>query len=402
MRMKITKRTIDQLQTDPSRDLLVWDTELRRFGMRVKPSGVKSFVIQYRNAYGRSRRKSLGQYPPLTPHEARKFARRELAKVAQGKDPAQEREDVLGTLTVRAVADQYLTEYVREHCKPRTYEEAERAFENHLLPTFGNLPVTNVSHTDLSKLHYRMRRTPILANRVLKVASAFFSFAGAQGYLGEDAKNPAKGVPKYKERKRERFLNNAELVSLGQAIEVEEASGELSSLAAAAIRLITLTGCRVSEITHLQWKEVDFDQRFLFLADSKTGPKPVPLATPAVEILASLSHHTEWVFPSPTKKGCPYTSLKRAWTRVRKRAGLEDLRIHDLRHTHASVAAKAGISLQAIGKLLGHSQVSTTARYAHLVDDPVRAAAERVQGRIAAALDGQPSAEVLPLRENTS
>jgi len=243
-----------------------------------------------------------------------------------------------------------------------------------------------------------MRKTPALANRVMRVASGLFSYAIREGLLPADAIHPARGVTLYREKRRERFLTSGELVALGEALTRLESSGDLPTLLAEAIRLIVLTGCRVGEILGLSWAEVDLERRFLFLGDSKTGQKPVPLGAPAIEILKRLPRRSPWVFPSPKKAGAPYASIRRAWYDVRDRAGLPDVRIHDLRHTTASVAAECGISLQAIGKILGHSQVSTTARYAHLGDDLVKAAAERVQGRIVAALAGSPKAAVVPLR----
>jgi len=173
----------------------------------------------------------------------------------------------------------------------------------------------------------------------------------------------------------------------------------VTSAVADGIRLIALTGCRPSEIRLLRWTEVDLRTGRLSLEDSKTGPKVVPLGTRAREILASHPRTSSWVFPSTKRVDRPYTEFRFGWERIREAASLDGVRLHDLRHTLASNAAEAGVSLQAIGKLLGHSQVSTTAGYAHLTDDPMRATAERVQGRIAAALDGNPEAPVIPIRE---
>ncbi len=401
MRHKLTKRYIDGLSPPERGEYVVWDTDLKRFGLRVKASGSKSFLIQYRNSYGRSRRKSLGSYPPTPPEQARRTAQMELGRVTLGADPAQERHEALGVLTVRDASEKYLAEYVEVYSKSRTYAEARRSFAKYINPALGHLSIKEVTRQDLASLHRKLRKTPSLANRVIRVASGFFSFCLAEGILTPDAAHPARGITPYKERRRERFLSIEELNAMGDAILSLEQSGELSRLQCDAVRLVLLTGCRVGEVLNLTWHEVSLDQGSLFLKRSKTGQKVVVLGTAGTEILSRVPKISGYVFPSPRKKDAPYTTLRGVWKKVCEEAGVDNVRVHDLRHTMASIGAQLGLSLQVIGRILGHSQVSTTARYAHLADDPVRQAVERIQGTIVAALNGNRSAQVIPLRPSS-
>ena len=273
--MRLTDRGIEAIPTDQS-DLIVWDDALPGFGVHVKPSGVRSFLIQYRNAYGRSRRKSLGPYPPTPPEQARRVAQVELGRVTEGADPAQERREALGALTVREAAEKYLAEYVQVHSKPRTYQESKRSFEKYINPCVGHLAIKEVTRQDLASLHRNLRKTPSLANRVIRVASGLFSFCLTEGILAPDAAHPTRGIVSYKERRRERFLSIEELNAIGDAILSLEEKEEISSLLCDGVRLVLLTGCRVGEILNLTWEEVDLDKRSLGMT-----PLPPEALTPS-------------------------------------------------------------------------------------------------------------------------
>jgi len=388
MRSRLTKRILDGLRPEPGRDVVVWDAELRRFGVRVTPSGATSFMIQYRNAYGRSRRKTIGQHPPLTVQEARAIARDELAQVAQGFDPAEAKRKALLVPTVKEFGERYLVEHIKAHCKPKTEREARSAIEKHLVPAIGHLAMTDVKRADLGKLHFRMRKTPVLANRVLKVASALFSFAEREGILERAEDNPARGVQKYKEAKRDRFLSSAEYRRLGTSLGELEQGEEISIAAASAIRFLALSGLRVSEVLSLDWSRVDLADARITLRDSKTGPRQVVLSAPARDLLASIAARIgkgKWVFPGRVP-GQPLVNIAKPWDLVRKKAELAKVRLHDLRHSFASVGVASHIGLPVVGALLGHAQPATTARYAHLSDGPLREAAEGISGEIAAAM----------------
>ena len=247
--------------------------------------------------------------------------------------------------------------------------------------------MTEVTRADVAKLHHDLRHIPYDANRCLEMISKMFNLAEMWG-LRPDGSNPRKHIKKYPEEKRERFLSPAELRRVGEVLrEMEQEGIELPS-SIAAIRLLILTGCRLGEIMTLQWEHVDIAGKALRLPDSKTGAKVVHLGQPAVEVLEKIERveGNPWVIVG-TKPGARLTDLQPFWQRVRARAGLKDVRIHDLRHTFASTAVASGQGLPMIGKLLGHTQVQTTARYAHLAADPIKDAADQVASSIAASLN---------------
>ena len=259
--------------------------------------------------------------------------------------------------------------------------------ERVIIPALGNHRVTEVTRADVAKIHHDLRHIPYDANRCLEIISKMFSLAEMWG-LRPDGSNPRKHIKKYPEEKRERFLSPAELKRVGEVLREMESEGIELASAIVATRLLILTGCRLDEIMTLQWEHVDIPGKALRLPDSKTGAKVVHLGQPAIELLEKIERveKNPWVIVG-TKPGARLTDLQPFWQRVRARAGLKDVRIHDLRHTFASTAVAAGQGLPMIGKLLGHTQVQTTARYAHLAADPVKEAADQVASNIAASLN---------------
>jgi integrase len=258
--------------------------------------------------------------------------------------------------------------------------------KKHIVPALGKLPTAIVRREHVRDLHYAMRETPVQANRTLDLLSRMLNMAESWGLMPEGS-NPCRGTTKYRQQPRERFLTAAEFRKLGRALDEAEADGAVSVHAAAAIRLLMLTGCRKNEIVTLRWKDVDLEALELNLADTKTGSRIVPLAPAAVRVLAALPRDSDnpWVIAGK-KAGSHLTDLQHPWRRIRARAGLDGVRIHDLRHSFASRAVALGESLPMIGKLLGHTQVQTTARYAHLAHDTVKASASRVAESIGDAL----------------
>ena len=251
-------------------------------------------------------------------------------------------------------------------------------------PRIGKLRVSDVQRSDIATLHHAMRDTPYQANRTLAVLSKMFNLAELWE-MRPDSSNPCRHVKRFKEEKRERFLSDIEYEHLGAALREIEQEGSETGSAIAAIRLLMLTGCRLSEIQKLRWEHVDLEQGKLRLPETKTGARVVHLGEPAVAVLRGIERRDEdpWVI-SGRKAGSHLTDLQHPWRRIRARAGLDDVRIHDLRHSFASGGLLVGEGLPMIGKLLGHTQVQTTARYAHLADDPVQAAANRIASRISA------------------
>jgi integrase len=309
-----------------------------------------------------------------------------LADVVDGHDPSHERQVHRRSPTVSEVSTRFLEEHAAHRCKASTQREYRRSVDLFIAPRIGQLKIVDVTRKDIAELHYQMRETPYQANRTLGVLSKLFNMAEVWG-LRPDGSNPCRHVRKYTEVKRQRFLSHEEFARLGQALrEVEREDSETAS-AIAAIRLLLLTGCRLGEIMTLKWEHVHNDE--LRLPDSKTGAKVVHIGGAARAVLERLDRSPGNPYVIAGKKsGANLTDLQPPWQRIRQRAGLENVRLHDLRHSFASGAVALGESLPMIGKLLGHTQVQTTARYAHLASDPVKAAAQRISDEIARAVSG--------------
>ena len=420
--LNLTKRSVDAIAPG-AKAFIAFDSQLHGFGVRVMPSGVKTFVFEYRpNGGGRAvakRRLKLGRFGPLTVDEAREKARRAYARVELGVDPAAEKAEQRAAVTVGGLINSFIAEHVETKCKEGTAESHRVALEK-LRAAYGGLKAESLTRPQLAALHAKMRSHPYAANRFLAVVSKAFNWAGRRGFVPE-THNPASRIERYREKQRERFLNSVELSRLGEVLREAESSGLawavdetkpnakhapresnrrriLDPYAVAAIRLLILTGARLREILHAKWEHVDFERGVLLLPESKTEKRTIYLCAAALEILAGLPRMigNAYVFPGGVE-GKPRADLKKPWAAIAKAAGLERVRIHDLRHSFASVGAGAHMGLPIIGKLLGHSQPATTARYAHLDADPMRRAVETIGATIGAALNGSGSGEVKPL-----
>ena len=372
---------------------IAWDGTLPGFAARRQRSDAVSYVLKYRTNAGRQQRwHTIGRHgAPWTPETARAEALRVLGGVAKGADPASVRAAAKAAPGVTELAARFLAEHVEAKRKPRTAREYRRLIEKIILPALGQRRVADITRQDIAQLHHALRATPTEANRTLALLSVLFTFAERQGER-PDGSNPCRHVERFPHRRRERFLSTDELARLGGTL----AAYRGSPYHPATIKLLIFTGARLSEILSLQWNWVSLERGEVRLPDSKTGAKTIHLPPPALEVLAGL----------PRLEGNPYvlgarrstTFIEKPWRRIRVAAGLEDVRLHDLRHAFASVAASAGMGLPIIGKMLGHTQAQTTQRYAHLASDPVKAAAAIVAERIAAAMRGKPSADIVPLR----
>ena len=384
---KITKRLVDGLLPDPDRDYWVWDSDLPGFAVRVWPSGRKVYVAQYR-AEGRTRRVGLGTHGAVTPEQARKTAMQALADVSKGGNPAEERELGRRAASIKELAERYLEEHAKTKKKASSLDRDERLLKRFVLPALGSKKIIAVTRADVARLHHSVgQETPIQANRVLAVLSKMMTLSIKWGIRPEAEGNPCRFVERFKEAKRERYLSPDELARLGTALaELEQEGLELPSVIA-AVRMLIFTGCRREEILSLKWEYIDLERACLRLPDSKTGAKTVPLGPPALEVLAQTPRleGNPYVCPG-LKAGGHLIGLPKAWGRIQRRAGLEGVRLHDLRHSFASVGAAAGLGLPIIGALLGHTQAATTQRYAHLADDPLQAAAAEITKRLAEAM----------------
>ncbi len=382
---KLTKRFVEGLDKR-EKDYIIFDTELPGFGIRVMPSGKRFFLIQYRR-HGRTRRVMIGQFGPVTAEIARKEAIRMLGDVrGNDGDPAAVRDRERQSATLNELGARFLKEHVAVRCKPSTQAEYKRCVELFINPFFGKQRVRSVTTADVAEMHGAHAHIPYQANRTLGVLSKMMNLSETWG-IRDKHTNPCEDVERYPEHKRERFLSPKEMKRLGEVLSQFEADGSESRYSVAAFRLLLLTGCRLSEIQTLRWDYVDLEEAQLNLPESKTGAKTIHLGDASVKILKSLPRVDDNPYVIVGKfEGSHLTDLQRPWRRIRKEAGLENVRIHDLRHTFASGGLLVGEGLPMIGKLLGHTQVQTTARYAHLANDPLKAAASKISERLAAAL----------------
>jgi integrase len=433
----LTERTAKGAKPGEQRYTL-WDGKVAGLGLRVEPSGLKTFIVRYRsNGGGRGAPERLiviGRYgaATMTVEQARQEAGRVLAIVKLGGDPGAERHQKRGMPTFAEVAETFLIEAAKiavarpqeARLRSNTIRNYRSLLYRHVRPAFGSLKIDAVTTADVQRLHRRIgAKRPINANRALEFIASVYKEAGRLGTLSVGI-NPAKGVEAFRENRREHFLSVEEIARLGAAIREAETVGlpwslnpakktkhvpktgqrtSIDQFAAAALRLLVFTGARLREILHAKWDAVDLERGILTVF-GKTGRRHIVLPAPAVAILAKLPRVGRYVIAGESagaKNERPRSDLNRPWRAVRARAGLEGTRIHDLRHSHASLAVAGGASLPIVGALLGHSSPNMTARYAHLGDHPVRAASEKVAATAAAALDGHAEAEVksLPARK---
>ena len=418
---RITKRTVDALKPNGS-EFTLWDDTVSGFGVRVRPTGAMSYVVVYRAGSGRGapvRRYTIAAVGKIAPERARARAKAILGLVAHGHDPADQKTAERGVPTVAELADRFIAEHVEVKCKNRTGKFYRDILDRIVKPAVGTTKADKLSRLQVGKLHSSLSSRPFQANRVLAVIGSMYAFAGRASIISEST-NPARRIDKFKESRRERFLTGEELERLGGAIREAETIGipwtvdeskpnakhvpksakrftKINPFAAAALRLLLFTGCRLREILHLRWEHVDLERGLFFLPDSKSGRKTVILNGPALAVLNGLQQVGPYVVPGDDPEQ-PRPDLKRPWNAVTKHAGLVGVRLHDLRHTYASFGAGGGLGLPIIGRLLGHTQAATTARYAHLDNDPLRHASEAIAGRIAAALEGKRTSCIVPLK----
>lgn len=415
-RIKITKRAVDGLDITGKR-YVAWDTELSGFGVRVSPIGGKVYVFFYRVGGGRAGRKrwsTIGAHGKLTPDQARDIARGWAAQVAAGADPAGDRDAKRGAPTVNELMDRYLTEHVDRNNKVTTAKSIRQHISGSIRPALGRIKVAEVGRADISRFHSGMAETPYSANRALAVLSKAFELAEVWG-LRPDNSNPCRKIQRFEEKSRERFLSEKEFAKLSDVL-AEAENGpiavkgrvrpvKINQQAVYTIRLLIFTGARVSEILGLRWEWINWELKRAELPDSKTGKKYLYLPPAALEVLHGLDQPEDgngFVIRggAGTDVQVPLVNIKDPWAKIRTAAELDGVRMHDLRHSFASIAVAGGMSLPMIGALLGHRDVKTTARYAHLSDDPLRDAAAQIGSKISAAMTGEkPEAGVVPLRQ---
>lgn len=414
--MKLTAAAVNGAEPGEA-EYTLWDGELAGFGLVVRPSGHKTFIVKYRIGGGRGARQkkvSLGRVgSPYTAAEARSKAKDMLAEARGGADPSQAvRTAQADAMTVNQMLDHWETESAPfdrrngRRRKPASVAGDIRRLNIHVRPLIGSTRLRDVTPDTLRKLRADIaegktaRREKTKARGVsratggdgtaiatLRILKSAFAYSVDKGWIPE---NPASRVKLPATGSRERFLSGAELEALGKALEKAEADG-LHPHATNIIRLLALTGARRGEIERLTWAQVDFDRGAVVLENTKTGRAAWPLSRPALQLLESLPREVGSAFVFPATRGDGhYLGLNQAWPKVRTMAELEGVRLHDLRHSFASVGASGGVGLQVVGKLLGHKQASTTQRYSHIADDALRAAGDQVGGQIAARMRLKP------------
>lgn len=378
MKVKLTVRVVEAIKPGLV-DVIVWDSEITGFGCKVTPNGKRSYFLYYRTKDGQQRRPAIGVHGPMRPEAARDIARRWLADVSQGKDPSRSRTEGRAAPTVRELCSRYMSEHAETRKKQSSIRNDRRLIDAHILPALATKKVASITRADIAQLHHALRATPYEANRMLAMASKMFGLAERWGFR-PDHTNPAKNIDRYREEKRERYLTSAEVARLWQVLNSDIAAGKVSGSAIAAIKLLMLTGRRLNEVLGLKWVWVDLEAKVLRLPDTKNGALLVSLGDAAVSVLAELKEKgsDETYVIAGRRHGSPLVNLQKPWRCLRAMADLNDVRIHDLRHTFASIGAGMGMSLHMIGRLLGHTQAATTSRYAHLAQDPVRTAADAI------------------------
>ena len=377
--LRLTKRIVDGLKTD-GKDAIFWDRDLAGFGVRVHATGRKLYIVQSRGPAG-LKRVTLGRVGTGTIEDRRREAALVIDRIKRGEDPKPSKSPP--PPTVADLSELVLKNYVETRCKPSTARNYRVSIRNHILPALGTKALEDVGSEDLTALHHKLRATPAAANQAMWVLTKMLSLGESWGMVPPGRK-PGRHVRHYRGKSRERFLTPEEYRRLGTALKTFEAKGSMVPSAIAAIRLLMLTGCRSDEVLTLKWDDVDRTALVLRLRDSKTGPRMVPLTGPVLKVLDGIerAEGVPWVLRG-AKPDSRLACLSSYWGRIRRETGLHDVRVHDLRHPFASRALLLGETLPVIGKLLGHHDIETTARYAHLAQPSVHQAAERIADSIA-------------------
>ncbi|EKE08844.1 MAG: integrase family protein [uncultured bacterium] len=369
----ITKRFVESITPDPHKLSQYWDTSLKGFGVIVLPSGRRTYCIQYRNQHRVVKRLKIGVHGQVTTEEARALARKHLASITHGEDPVQGKKQAQSLFSMQDLARDYIERHGQKK-REKSLKEDQKLLRNIIMPSLGSLKVAHVSRRDIESLHLRLKNTPYQANRVVALLSKMFSLAVSWGWRAD---NPAQGIEKYQEEKRDRWLNDEELQRLWSVLDKYS-----ENLTAYVFKFLLLTGARKGEALQATWDQFDLEKGLWIKPAHLTKQKKkeyLPLSDKTLLLLEALKKRREGTLPYlfPGKKvGEPLKEVKKFWGTVLKQANLKNVRIHDLRHTHASHLVSSGLSLSIVGKLLGHTQASTTQRYAHLADEPLRKATD--------------------------
>lgn len=369
---RLTKKIVDGLGPGDR----AFCSELPGFFARRQKDGVPRYGVKY-TVDGRQRWFTIGTHgKPWTCDEARDYAREVKLRIDKGEDPNALREERREAITVAEFADRYDAEWISFHKKASTAKIDRYNLKNHVRPRLGRIKMKDLSREDVARMHRAMAAHPYSANRCVALVSHMCTIAEKWSEREKNT-NPCADIKHYHEKRRERYLSEDELRRLGEALDQAETEAWTSPYVIALIRLLLFTGARVDELRTLRWSETDLHRGLLLLSDSKTGQKAVLLSDEAVQLFRQIDPQPGNPFVFAARTGNKHlVNVRKPWLRIREAAGLDDVRLHDLRHSFASIAAACGASLPIIGGLLGHKQVQTTARYAHLADNPLRKALE--------------------------
>lgn len=375
-RQRLTEKIVKDTPPPAKGSRIKYDAEVKGFGVRVTSRGTRSFILNYW-FQGRERRITIGQFPAWTVAAARDEAKRIRRDIDLGSDPLGIRTELRDAPTVGDLCDRYIGEHL-----PRKRESSRRNDLSIILriirPELGAEKVADIRFRDIDQLHQKHRKTPYAANRIVALLSKMFNLAIRWEWRTD---NPARGIERFSEESKIRFLDLDEIRRLLQACDDHG-----NQVAANAVRFLLLTGCRRGEALGATWDQFDLERAEWIKPSSHTKQKRThraPLSDDAVALLREMRRQSNGDFVFPGRfEGSSLTDLKKSWASIRRRAGLNDVRLHDLRHTYASILASSGTSLPIIGALLGHTQPSTTAKYSHFYDDPLREATSRVSNLI--------------------
>ncbi len=417
----LTKTLIDQLPAK-TKDYVEWDNKLSGFGVKVTPKGRKVYLMKYRTVDGRQRKPSIGVHGNITCNQARDIAKQWHSDLSNKIDPIEASLQLRNSPTIKTLCNRFFKEYVKVHKKPSGHWIYELYINKYIKPKLGTLKTASVNRKDIAQFHHSLKSTPVQANRILGVLSVMFTQA-EEWELRPQNSNPARGIKKYKETKKERYLSDEEIKILIKALDDAEENKTESHIFTSLIRLLLLTGARLSEIKDAKWAWVNKENGTLNLPDSKTGKKTIHLSPVALTVLDSIKRVKGNPYIITGKiKGKPLNDAKKPWRRIKstiaistlrkdddfkaiinklnkklerppkyqeiekeaKKAKLEmpktiiDVRLHDLRHTYASICVNQGMTLQMVAKLLGHAQTRTSERYAHLAHNPIQEASAKI------------------------
>jgi integrase len=389
---KLTKRLVENISPQ-SVDVIIRDIELQGFRLKVTPTGKRIYMLYYRNAEGRQRKPAIGEHGKITCEQARAIAKQWLGEVAKGSDPSMNKQNAYKVLSLAELTEKYVKLHAI-HKKSESIRSEQCNLKNHILPKLGKYNIESIARNDIAKFHSSLRDMPYTANRSLAMLKTIFKLGIEWGDITHGI-NPAMGVKPFKEHSKERFLSVDELKVLGDVLSECEQTQTEDAKVILALRLLIFTACRKNEILTLQWDWVDFQKGCINFPDSKTGKKTVYLNAPALELLSNAPRIEGNPFVITGNDGLGHwVNLQKPWNRIRTRAKIKDVRLHDLRHSFASSAAAGGMSLYMISKLLAHKNQATTERYAHLLGDPVQQASNQVGEHLKAVMNGK-KAEVI-------